>query len=204
MIKYVIIRFWFKTLWGILVLASLSVGLFFSVRQAKAFQVATATLPGVYATVVYTEPINVRSGPNTVHYPIVGHLVPGDVVPALGVTPGREWVQIAYPDAADGTGTGWVYAIYVTISGGELRVVEAPSTPTPPITATLDATLEAEFNFQPTPSRMPTFTPPPPLTVPQFTEVTIARPSGVAPGIFVIVLVFIGIIGLVASIMLGK
>jgi hypothetical protein len=97
-----------------------------------------------------------------------------------------------------------VYAIYVSVSGGELLVVEAPSTPTPPVTATIDATLAAAFNFQPTPSRMPTFTPPPPLTVPQFTEVNTPRRALVAPGIFVVSLILIGVIGLLVSIVLRK
>src|SRR5262245_51776264 len=72
MIKYATKPFWFKTLWGILIVSCLAVGLLISVEQAKADQVASPTLPGVYATVIYTEPINVRSGPSTVHYPIVG------------------------------------------------------------------------------------------------------------------------------------
>ena len=134
--------------------------------------------------------------------PKVGRLFPGDIVPALGVSPGREWVQIAYPDAPGGV--GWVYAIYVKVSGGELLVVEAPSTPTPLVTVTLDATLAAAFNFQPTPSRMPTFTPPPPLTVPQFTEVSTPRQTLAAPGVFVVSFMLLGAVGLLISMILRK
>jgi len=72
------------------------------------------------------------------------------------------------------------------------------------VTATIDATLAAAFNFQPTPSRMPTFTPPPPLTIPQFTEVSTPRRALVAPGIFVVSLVLLGAIGLLVSIVLRK
>ena len=101
-------------------------------------------------------------------------------------------------------GVGWVYAIYVNVSGGELLVVEAPSTPTPLVTTTIDATLAAAFNIQPTSSRMPTFTPPPPLTVPQFTEVSAPREALVAPGVFVVSLVLLGVTGLLVSIVLRK
>ena len=198
---YAMKRIWFKTMLGALVVAGLSVGTLFSVKQAEAYQVA-ATPSGIYITVTYSDPINVRGGPSTVHYPIVGRLFPGDILPALGVSPGREWVQVAYPSAPGGV--GWVYAIYVNVSGGELLVVEAPSTPTPLVTTTIDATLAAAFNIQPTSSRMPTFTPPPPLTVPQFTEVTTPRDALVAPGVFVVGLVLLGVTGLLVSIVLRK
>jgi uncharacterized protein YraI len=194
-------RFWFKTILGIFVVTSLSVGTVFWVSQAEAYQDAS-TPSGIYVTVTYSDPINVRGGPSTVHYPIVGRLSPGDELPALGVSPGREWVEVAYPEAPGGV--GWVYAIYVSVSGGELLVVEAPSTPTPPVTATIDATLAAAFNFQPTPSRLPTFTPPPPLTIPQFTEVAVPRHAPVAPGIFVVSLLLLGALGVLVSFVLRK
>ena len=186
---------------GVFAVAGLGVGILFEVKQAEAYQDAP-TPSGIYVTVTYTDPINVRGGPSTVYYPIVGRLFPGDVLPALGVSPGREWVQVAYPQAPGGV--GWVYAIYVSVSGGEPLVVEAPSTPTPPVTATIDATLAAAFNFQPTPTHLPTFTPPPPLTVPQFSEIDTPRQTMVAPGIFVISLVLLGVIGLLVSVVLRK
>ncbi len=191
-------QFWFKTILGVLVAA----GTLFSAQQARAFQNPSTPISGAYITVTYSDPINVRGGPSTVHYPVVGRLSPGDTAPALGVSQGREWVQIAY-SAAPG-GVGWVYAIYVSVSGAELLVVEAPSTPTPEVAATIDATLAAAFDFQPSPSRMPTFTPPPPLTVPQFTEVVTTNKRLVAPGYFVLSLILIGAAGLVLSFILRK
>jgi len=190
-------RIWFKSFLGLGMATGLAVGLLFVVKQARAYQD-----PSVYITVTYSDPINVRGGPSTVYYPIVGRLSPGDTAPALGTSPGREWVQIVYPSAPGGA--GWVYAIYVTVTGGELLVVEAPSTATPEVTATIDPTLAAAFNFQPTSTRLPTFTPPPPLTVPQYTEVSPPRRSMVAPGIFVASLVLLGTIGLAASMILRK
>jgi uncharacterized protein YraI len=194
---YVMRRFWFKTYLGGVVVAGLVAGVFFTVRQVRAYQD-----PSIYITVTYSEPINVRGGPSTIHYPIVGRLSPGDTAVALGTSPGREWVQIAYPGAPGGV--GWVYAIYVSVTGGELLVVEAPSTPTPEVTSTIDPTLAAAFNFQPTVTRLPTFTPPPPLTVPHFTEVSTPRSSMVAPGIFVVSLILLGTIGFIASIIFRK
>ena len=182
---------WFKVLLGVVSITGLASGLFLSPRQAQAYQdVSTPT--GIFVTVTYTDPINVRSGPSTILYPIVAQLNSGDVVPALGISPGREWIQVSYPG-----GTGWVYSSFVSISGGELQIIEPPPTPTPLITATIDPTLAAAFNIQPTQTRMPTFTPPPPLEVPQFTDAT--GPSLGSSGIFIIVLGLLGGIGLVAS-----
>jgi uncharacterized protein YraI len=186
-------QFWFKALMGILTVAGLGVGAFFSPRQAEAYQDAP-TPTGIFVTVTYTDPINVRSGPSTILYPVVAQLAPGDMVPALGISPGREWIEISYPG-----GTGWVYSSFVSISGGELRIVEPPPTPTPLVTATIDPTLAAAFNIQPTQTRMPTFTPPPPLEVPQFTDATSGPSFLGASGIFILGLGLIGGIGLLVS-----
>ena len=186
-------QFWFKALMGILTVAGLGVGAFFSPRQAEAYQGAP-TPTGIFVTVTYTDPINVRSGPSTILYPVVAQLAPGDVVPALGISPGREWIEISYPG-----GTGWVYSSFVSISGGELRIVEPPPTPTPLVTATIDPTLAAAFNIQPTQTRMPTFTPPPPLEVPQFTDANNGPSFLGASGIFILGLGLIGGIGLLVS-----
>jgi len=186
-------QFWFKTLLGIFTVTGLSVGAFLSPRQAEAYQ-AAPTPSGIFVTVTYTDPINVRSGPSTSLYPIVAQLNPGEVVPALGISPGREWIQISYPG-----GTGWVYASFVSISGGELQILEPPPTPTPLITATIDPTLAAAFNIPPTQTRMPTFTPPPPLEVPQFTDANSGPSFLGASGIFILGLGLIGAIGLLVS-----
>ena len=189
-------QFWFKTLWGIVLIMGLGAGAFLSPKQAEAYQDAP-TPSGVMVTVTYTDPINIRSGPSTVNYPIVGQLAPGDVVPALGVSPKREWILISYAG-----GTGWVYASFVSISGGELQIVEPPPTPTPLATSTIDPTLAAAFNVQPTQTRMPTFTPPPPLEIPEFTDKA-GTPFGAA-GIFIVGLGLIGGIGLVVSFIMRK
>ena len=193
-------RFWFKVLMGGVTVASLGFSALQSPNQVEAFQEAS-TPSGTLATVIYAEPINVRSGPSTVFYPIIGQLQPGDIVPALGVSPGREWVQISFAGGVNGI--GWIYASFVTISGGELQIAEPPPTPTPLISATIDPTLAAAFIVQPTQTRMPTFTPPPPLEIPEYTDTAESRSSG-ATGIFIVILVVIGTLGLTASFFLRK
>ena len=180
-------------------MASLGVGTFLSPNLAEAYQ-DSSTPTGVVATVIYAEQINVRGGPSTANFPIIGQLFPGDSVPALGISPGREWVQISF-QAGQG-GVGWVYAPFVSLSGGELRIIEPPPTSTPLVTATIDLTLAAEFIVQPTQTRIPTFTPPPPLEIPQFTDTATSQPSGAAFGIFIAILVIIGATGLVLSFVL--
>ncbi|HET9908180.1 MAG TPA: hypothetical protein VFQ23_16130, partial [Anaerolineales bacterium] len=68
---------------------------------------------------------------------------------------------------------------------------------------TVDLTLAAEFIVQPTQTRIPTFTPPPPLEVPQFNEAgNSSQPSGTALGILILLLVIIGGVGLALSFVL--
>src|SRR5512147_1732592 len=116
---YAMKRFLFKAILGWVTVTALGMGIFLAPNQAQAFQ-DPSTPTGVFITVTYTEPMNVRSGPGT-SYDILGQIQPGSVYPALGISPGREWIQIAYSAAPNGI--GWVYSSYVSISGGELRVV---------------------------------------------------------------------------------
>jgi uncharacterized protein YraI len=193
---YAMKQFWFKVLPGILLLMGLA-GALILPTQAVAYQ-EVSTPTGIFVTVTYSDPINVRSGPSTQLYPIIAQLNPGEVVPALGISPGREWIQITYPG-----GTGWVYSSFVSISGGELRIVEPPPTPTPLVTSTIDPTLAAAFNIQPTVTRLPTFTPPPPLEVIDLTP-DVTTPRTVAPGLFIVVLGLLGGAGLVLSFLLRR
>jgi len=196
---YVMNRFWFKFHLAVLVMSIVGLAMFVGPKQVEASSEAQS---GVFATIVYSETINVRGGPSTVYYPIVGSANPGDILPALGVSPGREWVQVVFPSAPGGV--GWVYATFVTISGGELMIVEPPPTPTPIATATINPTFAAAFIFQPTETRMPTFTPPPPLEVPHYEDESTPRTSGMASGIIVISLLLIGGIGYSVSVFLSR
>ena len=193
-------RFWFNALSGLVAVTGFGIGTFLLPSQAGAYQEGS-TPTGIFITVTYTDRMNVRGGPGT-FYDIVGQLSPGAVLPALGISPGREWIQVSFPDGPGGI--GWVYATYVSVSGGELQIVEPPPTPTPLITATIDPTLAAAFDVQPTPTRKPTFTPPPPLDVPQFAEASPTRSSGVGSGFFIFSLGLIGAIGLLVSYVLRR
>lgn len=120
-----------------------------------------------------------RTGPSTVSYPVIGQLPVGATAPALAVSPSHEWIQIAYQDGPGGA--GWIYAANVTLSPGFLPAVEPPPTATPPATATLDPTLEAAFQVQPTVTRLPTFTPPASLaTLPTY-ENQVPKPRSGLP-----------------------
>lgn len=126
--------------------------------------------------------INVWSGPGK-DYPKVGILVAGQTVPASGRSSGEGvdfWVQISYPGVLGGV--AWVYGPLVTISG-HLSLVHPPPTPTPRGTPTVDPTLASQFVINIVPTRLPTFTPPPPLIIPTFTagspeQITFRVPIG--------------------------
>jgi len=169
-------------------------------RSAHAQAIATDTgLPApaqAYVTNTFEEAINVRVGPSTIAHPVpCGALPVGATAEALGTTPAHEWVQIRFPECPGGV--GWVYAINVTLTGA-LRVVESPPTPTPLTTATFDPTLVAAFSVEPTATRLPTFTPPPPLEIPTFAQAS--RPMArFASGPVILLAGAIGVLGLVAS-----
>jgi len=152
----------------------------------------TGTPSGPVATVrLEQDPPNVRSGPG-VFYPKIGVLLPGQVVPVKGVSPKREWILIEYPGVA--SGDGWVYAPLVSLSPGELPIVEPPPTPTLQYTSTIDPTLASQFIITSAPTRLPTFTPPPPLVIPTYTDAVSNNVGGVPVGLIVISLAIAGIL----------
>jgi uncharacterized protein YraI len=164
----------------------------------------TSTPMGAAVTVKSDqEQINVRSGPGTL-YPKVGVLLAGQVIPAKGKSPGGEWILVEYPGVEGGT--AWLYAPLVDlVPGSVLEVVEPPPTPTPLSTATIDPTLAAQFIVTTIPTRLPTFTPPPPLQIPTFLP---ADSGGVntkiPPGMLIISLVTIGALLGVVSFTQGR
>ena len=145
--------------------------------------------------------INVRSGPS-VDYPIVGVLVSGQRVPALGRSPGGDWVLVEYPGVQGGS--AWVYSFLITLRGS-LPIVEPPPTPTPQVTPTIDPTLAAQFVIDIEPTRLPTFTPPPPLVIPTFTVPPATQSTaGIPIGFVIIGMASIGILGLLISLLRGR
>ena len=146
--------------------------------------------------------INIRSGPDNVIYPIVGVLVAGQRVTALGRTPGGSWVQIVYPGVPGGT--AWVYAYLVELRGN-VPIVEAPPTPTPQVTPTIDPTLASQFLIDIAPTRLPTYTPPPPIIIPTFTVSPVNQATGGVPRWFVIIgMGVVGVFGMLISLLRGR
>lgn len=158
-----------------------------------------AAVTGLFITVTTTEPqINVRLGPSSTVYPVVGTLLTGSTAPAFGRSPGGDWIQIEFAPAPGGK--GWVYSPLVQVSplGSTLQIVEPPPTPVPPATSTIDPTLAAQFIIQPTGTRLPTYTPAPTLAAATF------EPSGqtftnVPWASIIIALAVLGVIGFLLS-----
>lgn len=156
-----------------------------------AIPTVTGTPVGVIITVkMDQDQINVRSGPGTI-YPKVGVLLAGQQVPAKGRSVSGVWILVDYPGAEGGM--AWVYEPLVDVSGGALPVVEPPPTPTPLYTTTIDPTLAAQFIITTVPTRLPTFTPPPPLIIPTFQANTGASaPGGLPMGLVIVALAALG------------
>ncbi len=154
----------------------------------------TATGPMVTVRPSQNEPsINVRSGPNVL-YSKVGVLLVGQLVEAVGISPGGEWIQILYPGTPGGK--AWVFSLYVT-DPGPLPILEPPSSPTPQYTATIDPTLAAQFVITEQPTRLPTFTESAPIIIPTFESLPLNQiPGGIPMGLVIVVL---GVVGLLLA-----
>ncbi|HRJ76240.1 MAG TPA: SH3 domain-containing protein [Anaerolineales bacterium] len=155
---------------------------------------------GLFITVITDEPqINVRLGPSSTVYPIVGTLLKGATAPALGRSQGGDWIQIEFPSAPDGV--GWVYSPLVQVSPpGNLIIVPPPPTPLGPATSTVDPTLAAQFVVEPTSTRLPTFTPQPSMTpLPTFTSNSTVINESVPLVTIIIAFAILGFIGFLLS-----
>lgn len=164
----------------------------------------TGTPMGITATVRSEEPqVNVRSGPN-VEYAKIGVLVAGEQVIVLGRTPGGEWLKIIYPGVA--SGVAWVYAAYVIVSiGQEVPIVEPPRDPTPLVTPTIDPILAAQFAVEIPATRLPPFTPPPPLVIPSYSNSSAVVGTNSLPwGLAISLLTAVGVFGSLISFLRGR
>ncbi len=165
------------------------------IAQGAATATPAPNGPSAYITQTYSEAINVRTGPSTVDYPTIGQLAVGVTAPALATSPHHEWIEISFPGGPGGV--GWIYAANVTLTG-TLQVVEPPPTATPLATATIDPTLVAAFQIEPTVTRLPTFTPAPPLVIPTYPDPT-EPVAGFPIGGIIFVVVVLGMLVLVVS-----
>jgi hypothetical protein len=200
-------RNWFPSIILAIFITLVSPGIFLasnSVTLVMALQLTVTPAAGMYITVVTDEPqINVRMGPSSSVYPVVGTLLTGSTAPALGRSPGGDWIQIEYAGAPNNT--GWVYSPLVQVSPGTLRIVDPPPTPVPPATSTIDPTLAAQFNIIPTSTRLPTFTPPPSIIAPSFIERAESDSMDTVPvAVIIIALVILGSIGFLLSLYLRR
>lgn len=196
------IRNWFHIPFLFLVTALFLAGIFFASPFTPILaQEPTPAAPGtgIFITVVTDEPqINVRLGPSSTIYPVVGTLLTGSTAPALGRSQGGDWIQIEFPSAPGGK--GWVYSPLVQVSPpGTLQVIEPPPTPVPPATSTIDPTLAAQFIVEPTGTRLPTFTPPPTLALPEYIQTTSSTTSSIPWAAFIISFMVLGVIGFLLS-----
>lgn len=169
------------------------------VASVHAQAVSTPTISGNYITNTYTtEPfVNVRAGPSSVYYGnSIGELPVGATAPALAVTSGHDWIEISFPSAPNGV--GWVYAPYVTLTGAP-PIIEPPPTFTPITVSTLDPSMIATFSLKPTETRLPTFTPPAPLSVPTFSDAPVETSPHFPFGMVIIGLGVVGILGFAIS-----
>jgi uncharacterized protein YraI len=163
----------------------------------------TSTPLGAYITVTYEDQINVRAGPSQYAYSVIGTLLPGQTAPALGRSPGDSWIQISYPGVEGGV--GWVFANYVKITTTRtLPIIEAPPTPVPLTTATINPTVEASFRTPIPPTRIPTFTQPGPLQIPTYTPVETRVAGPVPMGLVVVLLSLVGGFGAFISFLRGR
>jgi len=199
-------------------LAIFSLGLIFLGFLSPEYSVAFAQQPtGSVPTVTGTpagptitvdpslDTIKVYAGPSSFDYPAIGILLANESAPALGRARDRiEWIQIHYPGVPGSK--GWVYGLYVKLSPGAfLPFIDIPPTPTPISTPTIDPTLEAAFIGQQTPTRLPTFTPPPPLELPSFSEPSSdAGTVGIPAGLLILSLGLFGFFGAIISYLRGR
>ncbi len=185
-------------LFGFILLGLLSVQF---VHAHDLFQQPTGTIPtvtgtptGIMATVkLEGEPqISVRSGPG-ITYDKIGFLLRGASVPVKGRSVGGDWILIEYLGVPGNK--GWVYSPYVTLTAGDLPIIEPPPTATPRVTPTIDPTLAAQFIVTPVPTRLPTYTQVAPLTIPTYQDAsTRSTPGGIPMGIIILILASLGIL----------
>jgi hypothetical protein len=199
--------------WSILILGGLFLVLGIPSRAPVMAQQPTGSVPTVTGTptgpMVSVDPsleqIDVYAGPSSFNYPAIGVLLTGARVPALGrARDDGDWIMIRY-EGVPGS-VGWVYALYVSLSGGagsSLPLIDAPPTPTPASTPTINPTLAAAFIPAEAATRLPTYTPAPPLAIPTFVDQN-QRPSRIPVGLLIFGFVFIGALGTIISFLRGR
>ena len=198
----------------LVVVGIILLGLFNPATPPALAQQPTGKIPTVTGTpvgpIISVDPsipgglIRVYAGPSSFDYPSIGVLLVNETAPAIGRADGREdWIQIRYPGVPNSI--GWIYGPYVKLSPGALLpLIEVPPTPTPFSTPTINPTLESAFIDQQTPTRLPTFTPPPPLDLPSFPDAPSTTAANIPAGLLIVSLGLFGFLGAVISYLRGR
>lgn len=203
---------WLKVaLLVVFLIVLMTISLLTPMRNTAIAQQSTGSVPTVTGTAsgpivtVYADlvQVEVHAGPSTYLYPAVGVLLAGQSVPALGRGRDEDWIQVFYPGVPGSK--AWVYAPYVRISpGANLQRVDAPPTPTPFSTPTIDPTLAAAFIAPETPTRLPTFTPPAEIVIPTFVDEDDDQTNRIPIGLLIFSLGFVGALGVLISFLRGR
>ena len=207
MLRVAKLALWSTVLIVLLLVGGISPGTAIAFAQQPTGSVPTVTGTVVGPTIkvdISLQQVTVYAGPGLFEYPAVGVLLANETAPALGRARGRDdWIQIYYAGVPGSV--AWVYALYVKLSPGAfLPIIDIPLTPTPFSTPTLNPTLEAAFIGQQTPTRLPTFTPPPPLDLPSFNDSSSTEARGVPTGLLILSLGLFGFFGAVISYLRGR
>lgn len=171
---------------------------FLPAHQAKVWgQFPTVSMPtvtssprGVYVRAIGqpNEKLNVRAYPSSTST-LLGVFQVGQEAKAFGRY--GDYVLIEYAGAPDGK--GWVWSAMIEVLGGDLPMLEPPPTEVPLVTKTIDPTLAAQFIITQMPSRLPTFTEPPPLQIPTYQIIDGATATGGIPmGLVIVILAGLG------------
>ncbi len=196
-----------------IIVGLVSLALIIPARMPVSAQQPTGVIPTVTGTptgpMVSVDPsleqIDVYAGPSSFNYPAIGVLLTGESAPALGRARGNDnWIMIHYAGVPDSI--GWVYALYVSLTGTggvELPLIDIPPTPTPASTPTINPTLAAAYIPAENATRLPTFTPAAPVAVPTFVDET-QRLSRIPVGLLIFGFVIIGALGTIISFLRGR
>jgi len=199
----------------VVVSGAILLGLFIPNTPHVFAQQPTGSIPTVTGTpegpVVRVDPsiktqIKVYAGPSSLgEYPAIGILLANETAPALARAKDKpDWIEIYYPGVPGSV--GWVWGIYLLdlSPGADLALIDIPPTPTPLATPTINPTLVAAFIGQPTSTRLPTFTPPPPIDLPQFSDTNPNSATSVPTGLLILSLALFGFLGVVLSYLRGR
>lgn len=151
----------------------------------------TGPMAKVIAYKAESDGINIRSGPS-VNYDIIGKMWLDLYLPVIGKSPGGDWLLVK--DSSLPGGQGWVFSFNVDLTPGEIPVAEVPPTPMPKATLQIDPTLAAQFVSTPLATKLPTFTPAAPLTIPTFEKFDSQAFAGIPVGLIILALIGLGLV----------